>query len=117
MYCRNMSEINERNLAFAYDPMLREVGEYFVMKGEASTSMVQKVFSIGYNRAGRIMDQLEALGVVGEAKGSMTRKVLVADKTALNELLKGAVGSASSSQAVDDADGEPQYSLDDLQIL
>ena len=49
--------------------------------------MIQRRFAIGYNRAGRLMDQLEAAGVVGIAQGSKPREVLIADENSLNELL------------------------------
>ena len=59
------------------DPLLPEVIS-FIMSGDiASTSSVQRRFSIGYVRAGRIMDQLENIGIVGPAQGSKPRKVLM----------------------------------------
>ncbi len=58
------------------DPMLPEVARLVVSSQQGSTSMIQRKFSIGYNRAGRLMDQLEAIGVVGPAQGSKPREVL-----------------------------------------
>ena len=52
-----------------------------------STSLIQRKFSIGYNRAGRIMDQMEKAGVVGAASGSKPREVLIQDENTLNNLL------------------------------
>jgi DNA segregation ATPase FtsK/SpoIIIE, S-DNA-T family len=52
-----------------------------------STSMIQRKFSIGYNRAGRIMDQLEAAGIVGPSEGSKARQVLLQDEYSLEQLL------------------------------
>ena len=49
--------------------------------------MIQRRFSIGYNRAGRLMDQLEKAGVVGQAQGSKPRDVLLADENSLHALL------------------------------
>jgi len=49
--------------------------------------MIQRKFSIGYNRAGRLMDQLEAAGIVGPADGSKSRQVLVQDEIQLENLL------------------------------
>ena len=54
---------------------------------QGSTSSIQRRFSIGYNRAGRIMDQLEAAGIVGPFEGSKARQVLVQDEAALNRML------------------------------
>ena len=58
------------------DPMFEEVARMVVMEQSGSTSMIQRKFSIGYNRAGRLMDQLEKAGIVGPAKGSKPREVL-----------------------------------------
>lgn len=58
------------------DPMFEEVARMVVAEQCGSTSMIQRKFSIGYNRAGRLMDQLEKAGIVGPAKGSKPREVL-----------------------------------------
>ena len=58
------------------DPMFNEVARMVVLEQSGSTSMIQRKFSIGYNRAGRLMDQLEKVGIVGPAKGSKPREVL-----------------------------------------
>ena len=58
-----------------------------VLSQQGSTSMIQRRFSIGYNRAGRLMDQLEAAGIVGAAQGSKPREVLLQDESQLNTLL------------------------------
>ena len=58
------------------DPMFDEVARMVVLEQSGSTSMIQRKFSIGYNRAGRLMDQLEKAGIVGPAKGSKPREVL-----------------------------------------
>lgn len=68
------------------DPLLEEVARQVVMSGTASTSAVQRRYEIGYNRAGRIMDQLEALGIVGPATGGKPRNVLV-DSVTLEDIL------------------------------
>mgnify|MGYP001753112769 FL=1 len=49
--------------------------------------MIQRRFSIGYNRAGRLMDQLESAGIVGAAQGSKPREVLISDENTLDALL------------------------------
>lgn len=59
------------------DTLLVEAGRSVVMSNQASTSSLQRRYNIGYNRAGRIMDQLEALGVVGPSQGGKPRAVLV----------------------------------------
>lgn len=70
------------------DPMFDEVARMVVLSQSGSTSMIQRKFSIGYNRAGRIMDQLEAAGIVGAADGSKSRAVLVQDEMQLDRLLE-----------------------------
>ena len=59
------------------DPMLKEAAQLIITHQQGSTSLIQRKFSIGYNRAGRIMDQLERIGVVGPAQGSKPRDVLM----------------------------------------
>ena len=54
-----------------------------------STSMIQRKLKLGYNRAGRIVDQLEAAGILGPFEGSKARQVLVPDEFALEQKLKG----------------------------
>ncbi len=56
-------------------------------RSRVATSMIQRRFSIGYNRAGRLMDQMEAAGIVGAAQGSKPREVLIQDENQLNNLL------------------------------
>ena len=69
------------------DPMLNEVAQYVVLNQQGSTSSIQRKFSIGYNRAGRLMDLLEQYGIVGAAMGSKPRQVLVNDVNQLNSIL------------------------------
>ncbi|MCB9018427.1 MAG: DNA translocase FtsK, partial [Prevotellaceae bacterium] len=69
------------------DPMFDQAAELIVSEQIGSTSLIQRKFSIGYNRAGRIMDQLEAANIVGPAKGSKAREVLVVDLTQLDMML------------------------------
>jgi len=68
------------------DPLFVEVARAIVSSGKASTSSVQRHYEIGYNRAGRIMDQLERAGIVGPAQGGKPRAVLV-DPQRLEEIL------------------------------
>lgn len=59
------------------DPLFEEVAHMVVSKGQASTSAIQRVYSLGYNRAGRIMDQLEQAHIVGPSQGGKPRTILV----------------------------------------
>ena len=70
------------------DPMFADVARYVVTKQEGSTSRLQRAFEIGYNRAGKLSDQLEAAGVVGPNKGPKGRDVLIQDLDALERLLE-----------------------------
>ncbi len=69
------------------DTFFDEAARAIVITQQGSTSMIQRRFSIGYNRAGRLMDQLEAAGIVGAAQGSKPREVLIADENTLNVTL------------------------------
>ncbi len=69
------------------DPMFEDAARLIVLNQSGSTSLIQRKFSIGYNRAGRLMDQLEKAGVVGAAMGSKPREVLIQDEVSLNNLL------------------------------
>jgi S-DNA-T family DNA segregation ATPase FtsK/SpoIIIE len=69
------------------DPLFYEAAEMVVGSGQGSTSMIQRKFSIGYNRAGRLMDQLEAAGIVGPYEGSKARAVLIGDDIELRQIL------------------------------
>lgn len=71
------------------DEMFEDAARIVVMNQMGSTSMIQRKFSIGYNRAGRIMDQLEAAGIVGPSEGSKARQVLLQDEYSLEQLLNG----------------------------
>src|SRR5574344_2193338 len=65
------------------DPMFEDAARLIVIHQQGSTSLIQRKFSIGYNRAGRIMDQLERAGIVGPTQGSKAREVLCVDETDL----------------------------------
>lgn len=77
-------EVNLKDL----DSMFREAATLVVTYQQGSTSLIQRKFSIGYNRAGRLMDQLERAGVVGAANGSKARDVLVATEQELEVILQ-----------------------------
>ena len=67
------------------DPMFRDIATYVVSSGQGSTSIIQRKFQIGYNRAGKISDQLEAAGIVGPNKGPKGRDVLIQDDMTLQQ--------------------------------
>ena len=69
------------------DKMFREAAEVLVIAQQGSASLLQRKLKLGYNRAGRIIDQLEAAGIVGQFEGSKARQVLVPTIDALNQLL------------------------------
>ena len=65
------------------DPLFEEAARLIVIHQQGSTSLIQRKFSIGYNRAGRLMDQLEKAGIVGPSQGSKARDVLCVDENDL----------------------------------
>lgn len=70
------------------DAMFEDAARLVVRHQQGSTSLIQRKFSIGYNRAGRIIDQLEAANIVGPFEGSKARQVLFADEYSLEQYLK-----------------------------
>lgn len=74
-------DLNER------DSLFDEAARLIVVHQQGSTSLIQRKFSIGYNRAGRLMDQLEAAGIVGPTQGSKARDVLISDEYSLEKKL------------------------------
>lgn len=70
------------------DPLFSEAASLIVQSGMGSTSLIQRRLKLGYNRAGRLMDQLEAAGVVGPSKGSKVREVLFKTEYELEQFLK-----------------------------
>lgn len=75
------ADVNERDVLFD------EAARLIVVHQQGSTSLIQRKFSIGYNRAGRIMDTLEAAGIVGPPQGSKPREVYVSDEYTLEKIL------------------------------
>ena len=69
------------------DPLFREAALLIVMHQQGSTSMIQRKLKLGYNRAGRIIDQLEDAGVIGPLEGSKGRKVLIENEDELNQII------------------------------
>lgn len=70
------------------DPLFEEAARMVVTTQQGSTSNIQRKFSVGFNRAGRIMDQLEHAGIIGPQEGSKPRKVLVASEFDLDQMLQ-----------------------------
>jgi len=80
-------EIGEVDLS-KRDGLFNDAARLVIIHQQGSTSLVQRKFSIGYNRAGRIMDQLEAAGIVGPPDGSKPRQVFFPDEYSLEQFLK-----------------------------
>lgn len=70
------------------DEMFEDAARLIVSNQHGSTSMIQRRLKLGYNRAGRIMDQLEAMGIVGPSEGSKAREVLVYDELELEKYIQ-----------------------------
>ena len=80
-------DVGGANENIVLDSMFAEVARFVVGNGQGSTSAVQRRFSLGYNRAGRIMDQLEYKGIVGPSMGSKPREVYITDMMSLERIL------------------------------
>jgi S-DNA-T family DNA segregation ATPase FtsK/SpoIIIE len=82
----NKSDLSEIDLN-KRDDLFDDAARLVVLHQQGSTSLIQRKFSIGYNRAGRIIDQLEAAGIVGPFEGSKARQVLFVDEVSLEQYL------------------------------
>ena len=69
------------------DELFREAAEIIVTSQQGSASLLQRKLKLGYNRAGRIIDQMEAAGIVGPFEGSKARQVLISDLNSLDQFL------------------------------
>ena len=78
---QGLTDLSDRDVLF------EEAARLIVIHQQGSTSLIQRKFSVGYNRAGRLMDQLESTGIVGPAQGSKPRDVYVQDEYTLEKLL------------------------------
>ncbi|MCH3882733.1 MULTISPECIES: DNA translocase FtsK [Tenacibaculum] len=87
-YVDDESGISLDNNIADRDKLFREAAEVIVTAQQGSASLLQRKLKLGYNRAGRIIDQLEAAGIVGQFEGSKARQVLVPDFVALDQLLE-----------------------------
>ena len=84
----DMGDGGSRDVDMAHlDPLFEDAARLIVREQSGSTSLIQRKFAIGYNRAGRLMDKLEKAGVVGAAMGSKPREVMLQDEVSLNNLL------------------------------
>ncbi len=81
----NLSEVDLSDR----DVLFEEAARLMVLHQQGSTSLIQRKLKLGYNRAGRLIDQLEAAGIVGPFEGSKAREVLVSDEYSLEQLLNG----------------------------
>ena len=70
------------------DELFEDAARMIVLHQQGSTSLLQRKLKLGYNRAGRLIDQLEAAGIIGSFEGSKARKVLIPDEMSLEQLLK-----------------------------
>jgi len=70
------------------DALFEDAAKLIVMHQQGSTSLIQRKLKLGYNRAGRLIDQLEAAGIVGPFEGSKAREVLIKDELSLEQLLR-----------------------------
>jgi len=88
-YVGESAETNSEDFDFSdRDALFEEAARIIVMHQQGSTSLLQRRLKLGYNRAGRLIDQLEKAGIVGAFEGSKAREVLVADEIELEKLLK-----------------------------
>jgi DNA segregation ATPase FtsK/SpoIIIE, S-DNA-T family len=71
------------------DALFEDAARLIVAHQQGSTSLIQRKLKLGYNRAGRLIDQLEAAGIVGPFEGSKAREVLISDEISLEQLLTG----------------------------
>ncbi len=80
-------EVNDEDLG-RLDPLFEDAARLIVIHQQGSTSLIQRKFAIGYNRAGRLMDQLEKAGIVGPTQGSKARDVLCVDENDLETRIR-----------------------------
>src|SRR5690606_13030346 len=81
-------EMEKRDFGGEKDPLFEEAAHIIVTTQQGSTSLLQRRMKLGYNRAGRLMDQLEAAGIVGANAGSKAREVLVKTEMELQDILQ-----------------------------
>ena len=78
---------NSKSISGERDPMFNEAARVIVSHQQGSASLLQRKLKLGYNRAGRIIDQMEEAGIVGPFEGSKARQVLISDLNSLENIL------------------------------
>lgn len=94
----NLPSSDMKDVLEDLDPLLEDSARLIVMHQQASTSLIQRKLRMGYNRAGRIIDQLEQIGIIGPFEGSKARQVLIPDEYLLEELLERIKKSSINSE-------------------
>lgn len=84
------------------DPFFKDAARIIIISQQGSTSLIQRKLSIGYNRASRIMDQLEEAGIVGPFTGNSARKVLISDETKIEDIITNYVKRKTNDIELDD---------------
>lgn len=97
------------------DPLLSKAIEVVVDAGQAAVSLVQRKLSVGYSRAGRLVDQMEARGIIGPHEGSKPRKVLIT-KAEYLAMLEGAGLDSAPQQTVENETENEEYIAEDVYI-
>ena len=91
---RGATSVEERDVLF------EDAARIIVMHQQGSTSLLQRKLKLGYNRAGRLVDQLEDAGIIGPFEGSKARKVLIPDEMSLEQLLNRIKGEGNDTPAI-----------------
>ena len=91
---RGATSVEERDVLF------EDAARIIVLHQQGSTSLLQRKLKLGYNRAGRLVDQLEDAGIIGPFEGSKARKVLIPDEMSLEQLLNRIKGEGNDTPAI-----------------
>ena len=114
------NEKTEKIILDSYDPIFEEAARLVVIQQQGSTSLIQRKFAIGYNRAGRLMDQLEVAGIVSPFEGSKARDVLIKNEHELEQILEridiverkneeNELDNSTSNKAIIDAENSSRF--------
>ncbi len=87
-YIDESAESNAKEIDDQLDTLFEDASYIIVNQQQGSASLIQRKLKIGYNRAGRIIDQMEATGLIGPHRGSKAREVLIPDVRVLDDFLK-----------------------------